>query len=109
MRKLEVQASDLKAAHLRAASSLVPGIGVRSPRRTGALAASWAAGATKTRARVTSSAIYAGVIEYGDPKRGIEPARMVRDTVDASSAEILQLYGEELAKLAAGDGFEVKK
>jgi hypothetical protein len=109
MRKLDVQAQDLKAAHLAVASSLVPGIGIRSPRRTGTLAASWAAGATKTRARITSRAVYAGVIEYGDPKRGIDPARMVRDTVDASSAEILDLYGAEIAKLAASDGFEVDK
>ena len=109
MRKLDVQTADLKAAHLAVASSLVPGIGIRSPRRTGALAASWGAGATKTRARITSSRVYAGVIEYGDPKRGIEPARMVRDTVDASSSEILDLYGHELEKLAAKDGFETAR
>ena len=52
MRKLDVQAQDLKAAHLRVASAIVPGIGPRTPRRTGALAASWSAGATKGRARI---------------------------------------------------------
>jgi hypothetical protein len=109
MRKLDVQAQDLKAAHLRVASAIVPGIGPRTPHRTGALAASWSAGATKGRARITSSQLYAGPIEYGWPARGIEPARMVRDTIDASRDEILQLYGDELARLGAADGFDVTK
>jgi hypothetical protein len=108
LKRLEADAGDLKAAHLAVSSALVPGVGLRSPRRTGALAASWAAGATKTRARITSSRKYAGVIEYGWPARGIDPARMVRDTVDASHAEILELYQAELAKLAAAADLEVK-
>jgi hypothetical protein len=108
MRKLEAQAADLKSAHAAVAASLVPGVSLRSPRRSGALAASWAPGATKGRARITSSRPYAGVIEYGWSERGIEPARMVRDTVDASHAEILAGYERELARLAAMDGFGVK-
>jgi hypothetical protein len=108
MRRLEAQAGDLKAAHLAVASTLIPGIGIRSPVRSGALAASWSAGATKTRARITSSTRYAGVIEYGWPEHSIEPARMVRATVDVSHREILDAYERELARLAARDGFEVR-
>jgi hypothetical protein len=108
MRKLDADAADLKSAHRAVAASLVPGVAQRSPRRSGALAASWSPGATKTRARITSSRPYAGVIEYGWAKRGIEPARMVRDTVEASRDEILASYADELARLGAAAGFRVK-
>jgi len=101
-------AGDLKAAHLAVSSMLVPGVELRTPRRTGELAASWSAGATKTRARITSPLKRAGPIEYGWPAHGIEPARMVRDTVTASSTEILDRYREEIAKLGTTTGFEVK-
>jgi hypothetical protein len=105
MKALEAEAKDLKAAHLAVSSALVPGVATRSPRRSGTLASSWKAGATKGRARITSTTRYAGPIEYGWPKRGIEPARMVRDTVDASHAEILETYERELERLAKGEGF----
>jgi hypothetical protein len=105
LKELGAEAADLKAAHLAVSSSLVPGIAQKTPRRTGALAASWQAGATKTRARLTTPLRYGGVIEYGWPKRGIEPARMIRDTIDASHAEILALYSDELEKLGKAQGF----
>jgi hypothetical protein len=108
LKTLDAKTGDLKAAHLAVSTALVPGVGSRSPRRTGALASSWSAGATKTRARITSSRRYAGVIEYGWPKRGIEPARMVRDTVEAEHSEILSTYERELARLAAAEGFDTK-
>ena len=106
--KVGAEAADLKSAHLAVSSRLVPGIAQRSPRRTGALASGWQPGATKGRARITNTQRYAGVIEYGWPKRGIEPARMVRDTVAASHREILETYEAELARLAAATGLEVK-
>lgn len=108
LKQLGAEAADLKSAHLAVSSLLVPGIGQRTPRRSGALAASWQAGATKTRARITTPLRYGGVIEYGWPKRGIEPARMVRDTVDASHSEILATYTDELDKLSKSVGFETK-
>ena len=108
LKQLSAEAADLKSAHLAVSSALVPGVALRSPRRTGALAASWSPGATKGRARITSTKRYAGVIEYGWAERGIEPARMVRDTVAASHAEILEIYERELARLATGDGFKAK-
>jgi hypothetical protein len=89
------------------ASALAPGIGQRTPRRSGALAASWKPGATKTRARLTTTLRYGGVIEYGWPARGIEAARMIRATIDASHAVILETYETELARLGAGAGFGV--
>lgn len=108
LRDLSSDAADLKPAHLAVSSMLVPGIGIRSPRRSGDLAAGWLPGATKGRARITSKVAYAGVIEYGHPKRGIAAARMVRDTVDASGPEILATYEDELEKLAQRIGFDTK-
>lgn len=108
MKRLEASAADLATVHREVAATLVPSVGLRSPRRSGALAGSWSAKSTKTRARIVSSVAYAGVIEYGWAQRGIEPARMVRDTIEASQDEIIGEYERALAKLGARAGFEVK-
>jgi hypothetical protein len=108
LRDLGAEAGDLKAVHLEVAEMLVPGIEQRTPRRSGDLAGSWVARSTKGRARITSTQPYAGVIEYGWPARGIEPARMVRDTVEASSAEILDTYERGLERVSQRIGFETK-
>jgi hypothetical protein len=108
LKRLEADAADLKAAHLAVAGKLIDGVATRSPRRTGALAASWSPGATKTRARITSSRRYAGPIEYGWPAHNIEAARMVRDTVDGSHAVILETYEHELERLGRGAGFDTR-
>lgn len=109
LRRFDASTADLKGAHAAVAAALVPGIALRTPKRTGALAASWQAGATKTRARITTPKPYGGVIEYGWPARGIEPARMVRDTVDASQAEIVDTYSREIEKLAERAGFDAEQ
>lgn len=108
MKDLGAKSADLKTVHQDVSSALVPGVRLRTPHRTGALAASWQAGATATRARITTPLRYGGVIEYGHPARGIEPARMIGETVEASHAEILETYEAGLARLAAAEGFEVR-
>jgi hypothetical protein len=108
LKKLEASSEDLKGVHTVVARGLLPGVVQRTPFVTGRLASSWAAGATKTRARITSKQPYAGPIEYGWARRNIEPARMVRDTVEAERGEILERYEDELAKLGARAGFEVR-
>ena len=82
---------DMRDAHQRVAELLVPGASRRSPRRTGALAASWQAEATKVAASVVSGVEYAGPVEYGQPSRGIPGARMVADTI---AAEVDAITGE---------------
>lgn len=109
LKKLEASSSDLATVHREVAATLIPGVALRSPRRTGVLAGSWSAKSTKTRARIVSSAEYAGVIEYGWAKRGIEPARMVRDTIESSQREIVGEYEDAIAKLGARAGFDVQK
>lgn len=101
------EAEDLKAVHLEVAEFLVPGVAERTPARTGNLASSWQAKSTKGRARITSSEPYAAPIEYGWAARGIEPARMVRDTVESSQSEILERYESGLARISERIGFEV--
>jgi hypothetical protein len=108
LRKVGAEAADIKSVHLEVASLLVPGVAGRTPVRTGALAESWRAAATKGRARITSSERYAAMVEYGVPERGIEPARMVRDTVDDSHAEILETYERGLERVARGVGFDTQ-
>jgi len=108
LKQLEASSADLKSAHNAVAATLVPGIAMRSPRRTGALAGSWSPNATATRARLRSSKPYAGVIEYGWAARGIEPARMVADTIEAEQSTIVSTYERELERLGSRAGFETK-
>lgn len=108
LKALEASTEDLKAVHTAVARGLLPGVAIRTPRRSGSLAASWSASATKTRARVTSPLVYAGPIEWGWPAHGIDPARMVRATIEAEQREIIAAYEHELEQLAAHVGLEVR-
>ena len=49
----------------------------RPPIRTGRLAASITPRSSDTEAAVTSGLVYAGVIEYGWPRRNIRPAKFL--------------------------------
>ena len=106
LRQLEASSEDLKAVHTTVVAGLLPGVSARTPVRSGALAASWTAGATKTRGRVLSSRVYAGPIEYGWPAHGIEPARMVRATIEAEQGEIVHKYEQALEELGNRAGLE---
>lgn len=109
LKRLEVSSRDLSGAHRQVVSGLLPGIAIRTPRRTGRLASSWGAGATKTRGKITSSAPYAGVIEYGWSAHSIEPARMVRDTIEGAQRDIVKGYERELERLGRSANFDVRK
>lgn len=107
LRTLEASTADLKAVHTTVVASILPGVASRTPVRSGALAGSWTAGATKTRGRVLSSRRYAGPIEYGWPEHGIEPARMVRETIAAEQGEIVGKYETAFEDLGRRSGLEV--
>lgn len=96
---------DMTAPNRRIAALLVPGVARRSPRLTGALAASWRAEASKIAASVTSDLRYAGPVEYGQPRRGIPGARMVRDTVAAEAEQCIAAYRETVAERGKRHGF----
>jgi hypothetical protein len=107
LKSMELSARDLSAVHKRVVGALLPGIAQRSPRRTGALAGSYSARSTKTRGRIASSVVYSGVIEYGWAQHSIAPARMVRDTIEAEQATIVDTYQHELAELGKRADFTV--
>jgi len=96
---------DLAETHRRAVELLIPGIGRRSPRRTGALAASWRAEATKIAGGVVSGVAYAGPIEYGVPSRGIPGARMVADTIAEQTDAVVAEYDTALTDRGRRRGF----
>lgn len=108
LRTLEASSGDLKAVHTTVVASLLPGVASRTPVRSGALAGGWTAGATKTRGRILSSRRYAGPIEYGWQEHGIEPARMVRETIEAEQGEIVAKYEDALEELGRRSGLEVQ-
>jgi hypothetical protein len=97
--------SDLTDTHRKAAQVLIPGVIRRSPRRSGALAASWRAEASKIAGAVVSGVEYAGPVEYGS--RGIPGARMVADTIEAEADAILGTYHKGIADRGKARGFEV--
>lgn len=96
---------DLSETHRRVAELIVPGAARRSPRATGALAASWRAEASKIAAGVVSGVPYAGPVEYGVPSRGIPGARMVADTIAAESDAIGAEYTAAIAERGKRRGF----
>lgn len=106
LRELEASSEDLRAVHTTVVAGILPGVSSRTPVRSGALSGSWTAGATKTRGRILSSKRYAGPIEYGWPGHGIEPARMVGETIEAERSAIVDRYGDALEDLGKRAGLK---
>jgi hypothetical protein len=94
---------DLAESHLRVAELIVPGASRRSPRRTGALAASWRASASKIAAGVVSDVEYAGPVEYGH--HGLPGAARVADTIAEQADAILAEYEKGIAERGRRRGF----
>jgi len=95
---------DLGETHKRAVELLIPGVSRRSPRRTGALAASWRSEATKIAGSVVSGVGYAGPVEYG--ARGLPGARMVADTIAEQTDAMLAEYDRTLTERGRRRGFD---
>lgn len=96
---------DLTETNRRVAELIVPGASRRSPRATGALAASWRSSASKIAAGVVSGVPYAGPVEYGVPGRGMAGARMVADTIAEQSDAILAEYDAGITGRGKRRGF----
>jgi hypothetical protein len=94
---------DLEATHRAGAELLIPGVSQRSPRRSGALAASWSAEASKVAGAVVSGVPYAGPVEYG--AHGVPGARMVADTIAEQADAVLELYDQALTDRGRQRGF----
>jgi len=101
--QLASDVEDLSETHRRAAELVVPGASRRSPRRTGALAASWSATASKIAGGIVSGVPYAGPVEYG--AHGLPGAHMVADTIAEQSDAILAEYERSLTDRGKRRGF----
>lgn len=90
--------ADLSAANKDAAGTVRQAAVNRAPVRTGALRSSIRADGTPTDAVVTAGAVYAGVIEYGWPRRNITAAGYLRDGLDTTQPATLRVYVDALGE-----------
>jgi hypothetical protein len=97
-------ATDLKDLHHEVGEVVVSEAKTIVPRLSGTLAntirSSRAKGAAIVRAGQTSIP-YAGVIHFGWPGHNIEPQPFLYDAVDARRDEVIRLYEERVAEIAA--------
>ena len=94
--------TEMKETHKQAAEVGVMGAKRLVPTRTGALAASIRALATKSSGRVragSASVPYAGPIHFGWPARRIKPQPFIYDAIDGRRAEVAMAYAERLTQI----------
>lgn len=106
--KLEDGLAHASSSHAVVVRGLLPGLIMRTPRRTGRLAGSWRTSGEDDRGVISSDVDYAAPIEYGVPSHGIRPYAMVQRTIDAETSTIEKQYEAELAKAGRRAGFEVR-
>lgn len=107
--------NEMQQTHLQAAEIVVLGAKRLVPYRTGRLAASIRALATKSSGRVragSASVPYAGPIHFGWPARRIAPQPFIYDALDPRRDDIKRLYEDringlvEKYDLTAGTGLK---
>lgn len=94
--------NEMRSTHLQAAEIVVMGAKRFVPVRTGRLAASIRALATKTSGRVragSASVPYAGPIHFGWPARRIAPQPFIYDALDPRRDDIKRLYEDRINEL----------
>ena len=99
--------NEMKDTHKAAAEVVVMGAKRLVPYRTGALAASIRALATKSSGRVragSASVPYAGPIHFGWPARAIKPNPFIYDALDDRRDDIRELYEERIDELIRNYG-----
>jgi hypothetical protein len=92
----------MKDTHKEAAEVVVMGAKRLVPYRTGALAASIRALATKSSGRVragSASVPYSGPIHFGWPARQIKPQPFIYDALDGRRAEVAAVYVKRIDQL----------
>jgi hypothetical protein len=82
----------LTDAHAAAGAVVADAAAQRARRRTGALAGSFAATVADHGVQVGSPLPYAGVQEFGWPRRHITPSRALTSALDASTGRVDQIY-----------------
>jgi len=79
-----------------------------APRRSGALATTVRGNRAKGKAVVTAGRArvrYAGVVNYGWPKRNIRPARFLQKTDTVMETRAPEIFEKEIAKIFEKYGF----
>lgn len=79
-----------------------------APRRSGALVATIRGNRAKGKAVVTAGRArvrYAGVVNYGWPKRNIQPARFLQKTDTVMETRAPEIFEKEIAKIFEKYGF----
>lgn len=105
-------ANEMKATHKEAAEIVVEGAKRYAPVRTGALAASIRAAATRTGGRVrvgAASVPYAGPVHFGWPARRIKPQPFVYEALDPRRDDIANLYAERISRIIVIHGIASDK
>ena len=102
----------LKSTHKEAAEVIVEGSKRYVPVRSGKLATSIRAVATRTsgRVRAGSAAVpYAGPIHFGWPARRIKPQPFIYDAMDSRRGEVYDLYAQRIYGLIDKHGLDQSK
>src|SRR5262245_35566613 len=92
MKRAARDLGELTAAGNAAGSLVVGRAASRAPKLTGRLAASISYEAAGNEVSIGSPLVYAPVIEYGSPRRGIAAQPFLRSSLDESSDRIVTNY-----------------
>lgn len=99
MQQMGVDVDDLKDAFAKIADEAAKIASSAAPRKSGRLAADIRGNRAKSKAVVTAgraSVPYAGPINYGWPKRNIEPANFMQRADQAMQTRALQTLEDEI-------------
>lgn len=101
LRRMGERADDLTDTHRAAAERVETAAEHGAPKRSGRLAGSGKARATKTRAYVTfgTRLEYAAVIHFGWPAHNIAPDPFLYDALDDRRSEVVELYERRIEAL----------
>ena len=104
LKKVEGGLDDLKAVHASVAQTVAGRAQTTVPRVTGTLASTIRPGATKTMAVIRAGFArvpYAGVQEFGWPRRNIPPNPYLRPAAHDTESQWLREYNDEIDRLLA--------
>ena len=107
--RLRSELGDMTEMHRQVLGPLIGEVAARTPILSGALASSWRLEPSKGAGSIESGLVYAGPIEFGSSSRGIEPHRMVRDTISSNESTINEGYAKAITDRASSIGFEVDR
>jgi hypothetical protein len=105
LRKAGADLNDLKNVNRQAADIVAPAAKGLAPKRSGKLAGSVRAGATRkagvVRAGNSGRIRYAGVINYGWPKHNIKPTLFINSAAKSTEPAWSALYSQAVDKIIA--------